>query len=184
MNSKKKSEFRKKFFRDIKKYRQEYQDKLQQIHNSISDNLNNTIKNHPGYKPCVKILAYEPLPSELPVLSFLDNSDYSIYLPQVTGNMMKAVAKNGHAENFVDIDLIVTPGLLVNTSGFRLGRGGGFYDRALVNVNRENTIFICYEWQVSESIPVDVWDVPVGYIITPNSVIKTFETVDISGNDT
>ncbi|MCL2018685.1 MAG: 5-formyltetrahydrofolate cyclo-ligase [Oscillospiraceae bacterium] len=63
----------------------------------------------------------------------------------------------------------VTPALAYNTSGFRLGRGGGFYDRFLADYNGTSA-GLCYEENIKD-FPVEAHDVPVNFIITEGGVI-------------
>ncbi len=55
--------------------------------------------------------------------------------------------------------LMVTPGLAFNKKGERLGRGGGFYDRFLMDFgNNLSTVAVCFEQQIRDDIPVDKQD--------------------------
>ncbi|TDL34543.1 5-formyltetrahydrofolate cyclo-ligase [Jeotgalibacillus sp. S-D1] len=63
------------------------------------------------------------------------------------------------------IDLLIVPGLAYNSSGFRLGYGGGYYDRYLANYYKRKTISLCFKEQIVEHIPVDGHDQPVGMLI-------------------
>ncbi|WP_241657105.1 5-formyltetrahydrofolate cyclo-ligase [Halobacillus salinus] len=63
------------------------------------------------------------------------------------------------------IDLLLVPGLLFNTNGYRLGFGGGYYDRFLANF-KGNTIMVASQQQKCESIPVEAFDRPVQYVLT------------------
>jgi 5-formyltetrahydrofolate cyclo-ligase len=66
-------------------------------------------------------------------------------------------------------DLIVVPALLVDRRGFRLGRGGGSYDRALGRVaSTVQTVAVLHDGEIVESVPTDAWDVPVRAAITPS----------------
>jgi 5-formyltetrahydrofolate cyclo-ligase len=67
---------------------------------------------------------------------------------------------------------VFIPGVLFDRRGHRLGRGGGWYDRALAQFgNRGVFIGLAYEIQIVESLPVESWDQKVHYIITENKVI-------------
>ncbi|MGT2743161.1 5-formyltetrahydrofolate cyclo-ligase [Streptococcus plurextorum] len=57
------------------------------------------------------------------------------------------------------IDLILVPGLAFNTSGYRIGYGGGYYDRYLEDYQGE-TISLAYPFQALDFQP-DGFDVPV-----------------------
>lgn len=72
-----------------------------------------------------------------------------------------------------EIDLLLVPGLSFNRQGYRLGFGGGYYDRFLQNYHGV-TISLAFAVQVVENIPVEAHDLPVAKIITNNEVIKTY----------
>jgi len=67
------------------------------------------------------------------------------------------------------IDLLIVPGLAFNSSGYRLGFGGGYYDRFLKHYNNE-TVSLAFPQQLVEEIPVEAHDLPVGKIITSQGV--------------
>ncbi|MBS4199670.1 5-formyltetrahydrofolate cyclo-ligase [Bacillus sp. FJAT-49732] len=69
-----------------------------------------------------------------------------------------------------EIDLLLVPGLVFNRQGYRIGFGGGYYDRFLTEFNG-NTISLCFSMQISENIPIENHDIPVNKIITENEMI-------------
>ncbi len=70
------------------------------------------------------------------------------------------------------IDVIVTPALLVDGRGNRLGYGGGFYDRALARY-RPHAVAVCvvYPFQLAADLPTGPGDVPVDIVVTDEKVI-------------
>lgn len=69
-----------------------------------------------------------------------------------------------------EIDLVVVPGLAVSKNGYRLGFGGGYYDRFLKNYQGK-TVSLAFKDQILSEIPVESHDIPVGKIITGEGVI-------------
>ncbi|MCM3739650.1 5-formyltetrahydrofolate cyclo-ligase [Oceanobacillus luteolus] len=69
------------------------------------------------------------------------------------------------------IDLIIVPGLLYDKRGYRVGFGGGYYDRFLADFSRD-TVSILYSGQLMEELPNEAFDVPVKHLITENGFIK------------
>ncbi len=74
------------------------------------------------------------------------------------------------------LDLLFTPLVAFDSLGNRLGMGGGFYDRTLAPLfKNENTgpkiIGLAHDCQQVEKIPVESWDVPIPIIITPTQQI-------------
>jgi 5-formyltetrahydrofolate cyclo-ligase len=65
-----------------------------------------------------------------------------------------------------EADLIIVPGLAFTRSGYRLGYGGGYYDRLLAQPGRAATLGACYEALLLEEIPRGPHDVPVRHVAT------------------
>jgi 5-formyltetrahydrofolate cyclo-ligase len=68
-----------------------------------------------------------------------------------------------------EIDLIIVPGLAFSGNGFRLGFGGGYYDRFLTDF-KGNTVSLAFPVQLREDIPVEKHDIPVNKIISIEQV--------------
>jgi 5-formyltetrahydrofolate cyclo-ligase len=64
-------------------------------------------------------------------------------------------------------DLVLLPALAVDARGGRLGRGGGFYDRALVGLPRGRLVAVVHAFEVVAEVPVEPHDVRVGAVLTP-----------------
>ncbi|WP_255421380.1 5-formyltetrahydrofolate cyclo-ligase [Paraliobacillus zengyii] len=62
------------------------------------------------------------------------------------------------------IDLIIVPGLLFDQMNYRIGHGGGYYDRFLSNYSGK-TIALAWNEQIIKSIYPETFDVPVDHII-------------------
>ncbi|MFG3611820.1 5-formyltetrahydrofolate cyclo-ligase [Rummeliibacillus stabekisii] len=69
-----------------------------------------------------------------------------------------------------EIQCLIVPGLAYDKDGFRLGFGGGYYDRYLSNY-RDSTISLAFQLQVVEKIPRDDYDLSIGKIITEREII-------------
>lgn len=64
-----------------------------------------------------------------------------------------------------DIDLIVVPGICFDLEGYRIGYGGGYYDRYLEGFMNE-TASLAFHCQIVERVPREVHDIPVKQIFT------------------
>jgi 5-formyltetrahydrofolate cyclo-ligase len=64
-----------------------------------------------------------------------------------------------------DVDLTLVPGLAFNLEGWRLGYGGGYYDRFLSEF-KGNFAGITYQELIMQQIPHTVHDIPMQFIIT------------------
>lgn len=77
-------------------------------------------------------------------------------------------------ERFIDpneIDLIITPGVAFKKDGYRVGYGGGYYDRFLSKIPNTQTIAIAFSLQIVDELPIDNYDIPVDYIYTEKNII-------------
>lgn len=69
-----------------------------------------------------------------------------------------------------EIDLLIVPGLAYTSRRFRLGFGGGYYDRFLQNY-KGHTLSLAFHMQIAEEIPIEEHDLPVEKIITDQGII-------------
>lgn len=67
--------------------------------------------------------------------------------------------------------LIIVPGLAFDKEKNRIGYGKGYYDRFLKN-NSLNSVGLCYNKFVLNTIPTDEYDVKVDIVITESEIIK------------
>ncbi len=67
-----------------------------------------------------------------------------------------------------DVDLILVPCLACDYQGYRLGYGGGYYDRMLSSPEWINkpTIGIVFAFAYLPEIPIDTWDKPLQSVCT------------------
>lgn len=69
------------------------------------------------------------------------------------------------------IDLLIVPGLVFDKMGFRIGYGGGYYDRFLQAFANE-TLALTLESQLIERIPHDSYDIPVNRLVTEKRTLS------------
>lgn len=63
----------------------------------------------------------------------------------------------------------ICPLVAVDKAGVRMGMGGGFYDRTLV-AYQGIKIGWCYDFQRTQTLPKNPWDVCMDIIITPSGL--------------
>ncbi|SDQ50049.1 5-formyltetrahydrofolate cyclo-ligase [Virgibacillus salinus] len=68
------------------------------------------------------------------------------------------------------IELLIVPGLLFDGNGFRIGFGGGYYDRFLSDFPNKR-ISIASNEQIVEGLPAEPLDIPVDRIITESGFL-------------
>lgn len=85
-------------------------------------------------------------------------------LMEPRSNVTKSVHKK-------EIDLLVVPGVMFDTKGFRIGFGGGYYDRFLMDFEGE-TVSFAAQFQLVDKLPANSFDLPVQCIITEKKCIR------------
>ncbi len=102
----------------------------------------------------------------------------TLLLPRVNGDELEWVSWDGKqsslspqgnilepvGESYPDLDLInlvLVPALAIDPDGYRLGQGGGFYDRALPKLKAwKHGVVYSYE-RMEHDLPREPWDVPM-----------------------
>lgn len=71
------------------------------------------------------------------------------------------------------VDLILVPCVMCDRRGYRLGYGGGFYDRLLSQPEwqKQMTIGIVFDFAVVDQLSIDLWDQPLSRICTESGLI-------------
>ncbi len=65
------------------------------------------------------------------------------------------------------LSIVFVPGLAFDANGWRLGRGGGYYDRWLRAIpSRVIKIGVCFTFQMKEAVPHDSHDVRMDAVLT------------------
>lgn len=132
------------------------------------------------YKSAQNVMIYYPMRYELNLLALL-NDTKNFYLPRVCGeNLQICPFKKGDkliksnfnvcepCSNPIDtrtLDLIIVPALMADKDRFRLGYGGGFYDRFLVKNPEIPTILPIAEELYVDKLPHEKFDVRVERVL-------------------
>jgi len=134
------------------------------------------------------VMIYLPFRNELsplPLLELYPEAEY--YLPRVSGDHLTVhpyySPRERHRLGFEQpaadaplvgeesLDAVIVPGLAFDRSGYRLGYGGGYYDRFLAELPL-GVFVIGYapEDLMVDRLPRDAWDVPVAWLASENGV--------------
>ncbi len=71
-----------------------------------------------------------------------------------------------------EIDALLVPAVAFDRRGFRLGYGGGFYDRFLARLPEDTLrIGVAFDEQLLDELPREPHDEPVDFIVTPSTVL-------------
>ena len=147
-----------------------------------------------GNEPGV-ISGFSPIGSEidpLPLLAGLHEKGHESALPIVAANCEPLIFRRwapgdemvsgpfGVQEPLpsareVVPDILLVPLLAFDRLGYRLGYGGGFYDRTLERLRangRRVAVGIAFAGQEVEAVPVSAYDQPLDWIVTEREAIE------------
>ena len=98
----------------------------------------------------------------------LIRSSFGILEPDASIDQKYASSLSGY-----DKRLLLLPGLAFDKAGNRIGYGAGYYDRYLGRYSHNEwvTVALAYDFQLTDDIQADIYDVPADYIITPDEYI-------------
>lgn len=155
-----------------------------------SSNLLKQLEDHPVFKQAQTILMYYSLPDEVQTHEFVErwSECKRIILPVVKGDSLelrlykgKNCLKKGSYGikepngapffSYNTIDLAIIPGISFDTNRNRLGRGKGYYDRLLPQLPAYK-IGICFQFQITESLPTESFDIVMDEVWTEHGCIS------------
>jgi len=113
----------------------------------------------------------------------------TLLLPRISGDNLEWVQWNGDESqlqqkkqisepsgpaftNLAAIEVIIVPALRIDRSGYRLGQGGGYYDRALPHLAAWSIGLIHPDEISGEDLPREPWDIPLHAAATPDLVLR------------
>lgn len=140
----------------------------------------------PQYAAARVVLAYHSVGSEVDTISLIRRmrADGKIVcLPRVLGGgVMEARRMDGLIPGPLGIpgpegpvlppdaiDLILVPGLAFDLSCYRLGQGGGYYDRYLPGC-RGFSVGLAYDCQVVDALPREAHDAQLDLVVTETTL--------------
>ena len=134
-------------------------------------------------------ISYDFEPSTIEIHEAFLRSGKVLILPRIKGDLLEWVKWDGDPANLVtkkkisepigeplsdlsQIQVVIVPALRIDQSGFRLGQGGGYYDRALIHLKAWK-IGLVYAGELSsEVLPHEPHDVPLDAAATPSIVVR------------
>ncbi len=122
-----------------------------------------------GWKQGKKIVVPKCIPSTKE-MSFRNISDFTELEDSFFG-LFEPIESRTDEVPKNEIDLLVVPGLIYNRKGYRIGFGGGYYDRFLEGFSGQ-TVSLAFSRQLTEELPIEEHDIPVDKVITEKEVIE------------
>ena len=114
----------------------------------------------------------------LPLLQPDDDLDWAVYrgpdsLVPARRGLLEPVGTPLGPDAIGTADCVIVPGLAVDRTGLRLGRGGGSYDRALGRVPVGTfTCVVLQAGEVRDEVPADPHDRQVTAVVTEDGVLR------------
>ncbi len=162
-----------------------------------SKNVEEKISTLPIYKQAKVIMAYYPLRGEVDILKMIRKAlgykRFCFPVVDLKAKNLRTFEVTDLDKDFVlgpfgvrqpctqktrevdirEIDMVIVPGLSFDYSKYRLGRGGGFYDRFLKNITSPTKkIGIAFEFQILENLPIYLpLDQKVDFIVSEDFII-------------
>ena len=172
--------------------------RMSMIESSLADRMPDTVAAYlsmgaePGSLQLVAWLAAHDVRVLLPVLSHpiggrLDQPAWAPYegpdaLRAGAFSILEPTGDPLPSEQLPEAELIVCPGLAANRQGDRLGRGGGWYDRALKHASQSAPVWLLLnDDEVLDTIPIQPWDRRVDVIVTPTRMITCEPPLIVDG---
>lgn len=134
------------------------------------------------------IAMYYPFKKEVDLLKLMDVlKDKDILFPKVFGKEMEFIKINSLNDfkkgkfgimepegEFYDkqIDIYLIPGLAFDKQLYRLGYGGGYFDKYFAKHQRTLLIGVCFDFQILEKLPILNHDIKMDMIVTEKRILK------------
>jgi len=115
------------------------------------------------------------------IIRCLQEAGKRVLVPRVEGNRMSAVKNGGATELRFGIlqpasgedelsEVALTPLLAFDGEGYRLGYGGGYYDRYFEEHPKILRVGLAYAGQATKELPHEKHDLPLDAVITETGV--------------
>ena len=146
----------------------------------ISAQLAALIKQNELYKNAKNIMLFYPTQFEVDLRELL-NDNKNFYLPKVDNEelLVSPYCENlkkssygiyepcSNPVNAEILDLVIVPALMCDKNGYRLGYGGGFYDRFISKYGKNFTTICPIPKELfTDYLPTDKFDKKIDFIIT------------------
>lgn len=152
---------------------------------TFSDQLARKFFASEAYQNAKTIYGYLPYNQEVRTVPMLEQAlkdGKRVAVPKVYGEQMRFIyledlsqVEKGYAgipEPIADgpiaddpCALVLMPGLAFDPQGHRIGYGGGFYDKFLMNEPNHPTVALCYGFQMFEKLDTEDHDIPVDLVL-------------------
>ena len=148
--------------------------------------LHNNLFSMPEFLAAESVMLFANLPDEIDTFSLIDKCfamGKKVYLPVINGDDMTIAEFTGEfqegrfgiKEPVINttlltltpnsMDFVLVPGVGFSPSGYRLGRGKGYYDKFLSKYSNLFTVGVCFREQFYLDIPTEPHDIPMNKVL-------------------
>jgi 5-formyltetrahydrofolate cyclo-ligase len=137
-----------------------------------------SIGTEPGTGPLLERLLELGRRLVVPVVLPDFDLDWAVYdgpdaVAPARGGLLEPVGRRLGPDSIATADAVLTPGMAVDRTGMRMGKGGGCYDRALGRVPVGTfTCTLLYDDELVDAVPAAPHDRPVTAVATPSGVTR------------
>ncbi len=86
---------------------------------------------------------------------------------------MRQPARTHKAITANQLDMVFLPLVAIDKQGYRMGMGGGFYDRTLAKFHKKPIkIGWAYDFQLIEPLEINAWDIRLNFAILASQLLK------------
>ena len=142
-----------------------------------------------GAQCVTSYISIDDEPSTLELNRELISRGVTVLLPRVAGGALQWVEWNGDTRtlkesrkllepigeertDISDVDVVIVPALHIDQDGYRLGQGGGYYDRTLPTMPGWK-VGIVYPGEItSDLLPIEDHDVRLSAAATPDLIVR------------
>ncbi len=172
-----------------KELRERY--RRERIQKYIPSNFNIILKS-PEIQSATTIcsyFSYAQEPSTIEINQAFLKAGKILLLPRVNGSEIEWVAWNGDEKalkitkkltepigpavaDTTQVGAVITPALRIDQEGYRMGQGGGFYDRALPTLPGWKIGLVHAGELTSETLPREAHDIALDAAATPSLIVR------------
>jgi len=128
-------------------------------------------------------------PSTYEINQELISQGVTLLLPRVAGKALQWVGWNGDSRtlketrgllepigkernDLSDVDVMIVPALHIDQDGYRIGQGGGYYDRTMPKMPGWK-VGVVYPGEITgDLLPREEWDVRLSAAATPDLIVR------------
>lgn len=140
---------------------------------STSEKILNTLSKNWSWAQIGNIHIYKPIKkyNEIDTKKFINfiKQNYPNIKIEVVPNKLSAGAEMPKGK---DYDMVIVPMLGFDRRGYRLGYGGGYYDKFLAKNNCKQIVGLAYGFSEIDEIPEEIHDKKMDKIITEKEIIS------------